>query len=188
LEAKLSNLSFVVLAGLFLATLVFTLVRHYVLTRTKADATWDDLLKRLSWVDRDNIATVALDAVDESGEPREEAERFALEPAAIWKLVGGLEGLEALENNCQVLVEMAAYLQKWYPEALVVAEQLRLNAREIEWHLGRLKGAAQTGNLQSSFADYAQRAVVTYYMMTQHVLALYNHANFPGLAQLQQAI
>jgi hypothetical protein len=69
-----------------------------------------------------------------------------------------------------------------------VAEQLRLNAREIEWHIGRLKGAAQTGNLESSFADYAQRAAVIYYLMTKHVLSLYEQARLPELAELQQAI
>jgi hypothetical protein len=70
----------------------------------------------------------------------------------------------------------------------VVAEQLRLNAREIEWHVGRLKGAALTGNLQTSFADYAQRAVATYYLMTQHLIELYEHGNLPGLAELQRTI
>lgn len=184
----MSNLYFVVLAVVFFAALIFILFRHYLRSRKKTEASWEDLLKRLKRVDRDSIATVALDVVNESGEPREEADGFALEPTDIWKLVGGLEGLEAMEHNCRVLVEIAAYLQRWYPEALVVAEQLRLNAREIEWHLGRLEGAVQTGNLQSSFADYAQRAVVTYYLMTQHVLELYDHADFPGYAQLQQAI
>jgi hypothetical protein len=111
-----------------------------------------------------------------------------LEPSAIWTLLGGLEGLEALERNCHVLVELAAHVQESYPEALIVAERLRLHAREIEWHVGRLKGAAQTGNLQSSFVDYAQRAAATYYMMTKLVLNLYEHVDFPKLAQLEQAI
>jgi hypothetical protein len=188
LERKLRNLVFAVLAVLLFVALVAILLHHYLRARKAARATWDDLLRRLTQVDRDHIAMIALDVVTESGEPRPETNSFALEPSAIWTLLGGLDGLEALEQNCQVLVELAAYVQKWYPEALVVAEQLRLNAREIEWHVGRLKGAAQTGNLQSAFADYAQRAVVTYYLMTRHVLALYDHANFPGLAELQQAI
>ena len=63
-----------------------------------------------------------------------------------------------------------------------------LYAREIEWHVGRLKGAAETGNLQSSFAAYAQRATVTYYIMTRHVLELYSQVGFPRLADLQQAL
>jgi len=173
---------------LFLVALVGILLRHYFRARRAAHATWDDLLKRLTWVDRDKIARIALDVIDESGERRQGESAFSFEPSTIWSLLGGLDGLEVLEHNCQVLVEMASYLQRWYPEALVVAEQLRLNAREIEWHVSRLKGAAQTGNLQSSFADYAQRAVVTYYLMTKHLLDLYEHASFPGLVDLQRAL
>ena len=72
----------------------------------------------------------------------------------------GLKGLEVLETNSEVLIDLAFYLQQWYPEALVIAERLRLDARELKWHVARLKGAAQTGNLQISFPFYAQRAVV----------------------------
>jgi hypothetical protein len=182
------NFYFVVCAGLFLAGLAATSIRYYLHSRRSSDTTWEDLLKRLTWVDRDAIATIALDAIGETGEPRRGEDAFALEPEAIWTLLGGLEGLEVLERNCQVLVELASYIQKWYPEALVVAEQLRLNAREIEWHVGRLKGAAERGNLQGAFADYGQRAAATYYLMTRHVLELYELASFPELAQLQAAI
>jgi len=184
----LRNLFSLILTVLFLVALVGILLRHYLRARTAAQATWDDLLKRLTWVDRDKIATIAMDIIDESGERRQGESAFSLEPSAIWSLLGGLDGLEVLERNCQVLVELAAYVQKQYPEALPVAEQLRLNAREIEWHVGRLKGAAQTGNLQSSFGNYAQRAVVTYYLMTRRVLELYDQTNFPGLADLQRAL
>jgi hypothetical protein len=184
----LRNLYFVSLTVLLLAFLSAALIRYYVRSRRTSEAGWDDLLHRLVWIDRDAIATIALDAVSEEGEPRPQGDCFALDSGVIWNLLNGLQGLEILERNCQVMVELACYLQRWYPEALVVAEQLRLNAREIEWHVGRLKGAALTGNLEVSFAAYAQRAVVTYYIMTRHLLALYGHANFPRLAELQQAI
>jgi hypothetical protein len=184
----LRNLSFVVLAGLFMVALVTILLRTYLRTRRSDDASWDDLLQRLSWIDRDAIATIALDVVSESGEPLPLGDGFTLEPDTIWNLLGGLEGLETIERNCDVLIELASYVQRFYPEALVVAEQLRLNAREIQWHVERLRGAAKTGNLEASFNTYAQRAVVSYYRMTRNVLALYSQADFSRLAELQQAI
>ena len=98
--------------------------------------------------------------MDESGAPKESPDAPYLEPAQLWKLIGGLQGLEVLEKNSDVLIELAFYLQQWYPEAIVIAERLRLDARELKWHVARLKGAAQTGNLQISFPFYAQRAVV----------------------------
>lgn len=179
---------FVAFAVVFLAALIGLATYYTMRARRSAGATWEGLLTRLVWVDRERIAAIALDAVGESGEPRSDEEAFHLDSSTIWTLLGGLEGLEALEQNCGVLIELAAYLQRWHPEALPVAEQLRLSAREIEWHVGRLKGAAQTGKLQPAFGDYAQRAVVTYYLMTRHVLELYDRAGFAGLAELQRAL
>lgn len=180
----MSNLYFTIAAAVFLVTLALILVRHSRRLRRAANSDWEQLLSRLERVDRNKIAVIAHDALGESGAdfPTE------LDGATISSILGGLEGLEVLERNCQVLIDLAAYVQRWHPEALVVAEQLRLNARELEWHVGRLKGAALTGNLQSSFADYGQRAVVIYYMMTQHVLELYTRTRLPGLNELQAAL
>jgi hypothetical protein len=114
---------------------------------------------------------------DESGAPQESADAPHLEPAQLWRLIGGLQGLEVLEKNGDVLIELAFYLQQWHPEVIVIAERLRLDARELKWHVARLKGAIQTGNLQVSFPFYAQRAVVAYYLMTRRVLDLYQMVN-----------
>jgi hypothetical protein len=111
-----------------------------------------------------------------------------MEPSQLWDLIGGLDGLETMERNSEVLIALAFYVQKWYPEALPTAERLRLDARELQWHVARLRGAAQKGNLQISFPFYAQRAVVTYYLMTRRVLELYEAANFSMLTDLQRAL
>ncbi len=182
------NISFVVLAVLLVVALGIALWRAHLRTRRSADVTWDDLLKRLTWIDRNAIATIALDVIDESGEPLPHGDGFTLESDAIWNLLGGLDGLETMQRNCQVLVDLATYVQRFHPEALVVAENLRLNAREIQWHVERLRGAARTGNLRATFDTYAQRAVVSYYLMTRNVLHLYSLFNCPHLAELQQTI
>lgn len=139
-------------------------------------------------MDRDGVARVASDYLDESGQRRTSNSDADLEPSQIWKLVGGLQGLEILERNCSVLIDLAAYVQQWYPEAVVLAEELRLNAREIEWHVDRLRGASKSGNLELYFADYAQPAVAKYYLMTQRVLELYERGNLPMLVELQKAL
>jgi hypothetical protein len=182
------ELSFAVLAVIFFVALIGVAVRYSLRARRSGDAKWEELLQRLVPVDRDRIAAIAMDAVEQSGEPRSDPEAYNLDSSELWSLLGGLEGVQALEQNCAVLVELATYLQRWHPEALVVAEHLRLNAREIQWHVGRLKGAALTGNLQTSFADYAQRAAIAYYRMTRDLLELYDSANFPGLAELERAL
>jgi hypothetical protein len=178
---------FLLVGGLFLA-LLLSIGTYYLLRLRKAsNATWNGLLRRLNRVDRTTIQFVALDLVDEHGRSRHDGDP-EIEPDSLWDLIGGMDGLEALETNCEVLVDLAFYVQRWHPEALVVAEQLRLNAREIQWHLSRLKGAQQTGNLASSFPQYAQRAVATYYLMTRHVLELYELTSLPELKELQAVL
>jgi hypothetical protein len=93
-----------------------------------------------------------------------------------------------LEKSSQVLIDMAFYLQRSYPEALVIAEQLRQSARQIESHVGRLRGAAQNGSLEVKFPYYGQPVIATYYRMTRQLLILYEQANVPMLADLQQAL
>jgi hypothetical protein len=71
--------------------------------------------------------------------------------------------LKSRGGHGDVLIELSSYLQQWCPEAIVIVERLRLDARELKWHVARLKGTAQTGNLQVPFPLYAQSAVVAYY-------------------------
>ena len=175
------NLYFLSAIGIFVGVLLSITGYYYSRRRRSPQVSWEELLQRLTWIDRNNIAQVALDLVDEGGQPKGVHDAAGLEPAQLWKLVGGLKGLEVMETNSEVLIDLAFYLQQWYPEALVIAERLRLDARELKWHVARLKGAAQTGNLQISFPFYAQRAVVTYYLMTRRLLELYQAVNFSML-------
>ena len=182
------NLHFVTAIGLFVTILVLIAGYYYFQSRRTSPASWDELLAKLTWIDRNSIAEVALDLVDESGQPKVTDNAGSLDPSLLWKLTGGLKGLEALERNSEVLIDLAFYVQQWYPDAVVIAERLRLDARELKWHVDRLKGAAQKGNLQVSFPFYAQRAVVSYYRMTRRVLSLYEAGNFSMLTDLQKAL
>jgi hypothetical protein len=182
------SIYFVVVLAIFLVALCTAGAYYYLRYRRSRRflyGNWESLLKRLSAVNRDKIALIARDHLNESGQWRIAED---LNATQIWSLIGGLEGLEAMERNCTVLVDLAFYVQQWYPEASIIAEQLRSNAREIEWHVGRLRGAAQTGKLMTSFPDYAPRAITTYYLMTRRLLALYETCNLPGLADLQRAL
>jgi hypothetical protein len=169
------------------AGVLYYYLRHHR-RRNLPYGSWESLLSRLSTVDRDNLALISENFLHEPGPGRMDEDGSELDATQIWSLMGGLQGLEAMERNCAVLVDLAFYVQQWYPEASVVAEQLRLNAREVAWHVGRLKAAAGTGKLEIYFADYARPAITTYYLMTTRVLALYERYNLPGLVDLQAAI
>jgi hypothetical protein len=180
---------FLVAALFLLIFLAATSGRYYLRARKSYQATWESLLKRLILVDRNAIAEIALDVVDASGQQRQDEGSATLGSSEIWKLLGGWDGIEALEANCVVLIDLAFYVQQWYPEqALVTAEQLRLSAREIEWHVQRMKAAEKAGKLETSIVMNAQRAAVAYFLMTRHVLSLYEHGNLPMLLDLQQSL
>lgn len=153
-----------------------------------SNLSWNELFEGLIWIDPNKIARVALDLVNERGEPREDPDTANLEPKQLWSLIGGLQGVEALGANSEVLIDLAFYAQQWYPEALSVTERMRLEARKLKWYMARLTGAARTWNLEVSFPFYAQRAVVSYYLMTRHLLALYEMASFSMLADLRKVL
>lgn len=182
------TLGFEITLALLVMVFLISAGRWYLTTKRTSASTWEDLVKRLNPVDHNKIALIAMDILESDGGCQPEELRLNLEPSSIWVLIGGLKGVEALEANCDVLVDLACYLQLWYPEALAIAEQLRLSSRELRWHLGRLRGAARTGNLQSAFPEYAQRAVMIYYLMTRQVLMLYEAAAAPGLSVLHKAL
>ncbi len=181
---------FLVLSVFLLALLA--LVVHYYRRRNRTEkhpyGSWEKLLGRLSAVNRENLALIALSLVDEFGQRRGGENDADFDEAEIWSMIGGIKGLETLERNCAVLVDLVFYVQQWYPEALATAEQLRLNAREIEWHIGRLKSAVKVGRAEKIFAEHAEQVVVIYYVMTRRVLALYEEWNLPGLLELQRTL
>jgi hypothetical protein len=182
------NLYFLAAIAIFFSILIVIAGYYYWRSRRSSPAHFEDLFAQLKSIDRNHIAQVALDLVDPSGRPKVDEEAATFEPSQLWNLIGGLDGLEILERNSEVLIALAFYVQQWYPEAVPVAERLRLDARELKFHVGRLRGAAQQGNLQISFPFYAQRAVTTYYRMTRSVLELYETANVPMVADLQRAL
>jgi hypothetical protein len=177
--------------SIFLAALL-ALIVHYYLRRLRIEkqpyGNWENLLARLSTANRENIAQVALSLIDNSGQRRLRESDKDLNESQMWSMLGGISGLETLERNCAVLVDLVFYLQQRYPEALAIAEQLRLNAREIQWHIGRLKSAAKVGRAEKAFAEHAQQIVVVYYRMTRRVLTLYEELNIPGVVELRRAL
>jgi hypothetical protein len=181
------SLYFFSFVGVFLISLLGTGAYFYLRYRQREKypyGKWETLLKRLGSLDRDKLALIARDSTFEQDLQDEDA----LDPEQIWRLLGGMQGLEVVERNCTVLVDLVFYVQQWYPEALLIAEQLRLNAREVQWHIDRLKGAARTGKLKTATPDYLQQVVAIYYRMICDVLSLYEQANLPGLADLQRAL
>jgi hypothetical protein len=192
------SIYFFIVVGIFFLSILGIAANFYFRYRRREKypyGEWNSLLRRLGTLDHDSLALIARDSVVQNSVLQDYVVRDSvvqdeepLDPTLVWELLGGTQGLDALEKNCAVLVDLAFYVQQWYPEALLVAEELRLNAREVQWHIDRLRGAAKTGKLKMATPDYLQQAVAIYYRMTCLVLSLYEQAHLPGLTDLQRAL
>ena len=171
------NLLFLFLACLLIAVVLAVGIYYALRLRASTSTEWKALLGKLIAIDRSGVDTVALDAIEPSGQRRTDRLARELEPNEIWKLLGELDGVTRLESNGRVLVEMAAYLQRSYPEAAVVAEELRLQAKELETHVGRLRMADVQGSIEFHIPTYAQNAAVAYYLMEQRLQTLCRQTN-----------
>lgn len=179
------TVAFAVVLLVFATGMLVTALVYLPRLQRRKQNSLEALLARITPLDRTSLAWIAEDLY---GEADHGSETERLESAQIWDLIGGMDGLLQMEANCAVLIDLASLLQERYPEALVVAEDLRLKTREIQWHLDRLRGAARLGKLEGVFEEYAQRAVASYYGMTQRVLELYAWGDLEAHAELQRVL
>lgn len=176
------SLSFLFWAAVLL--IVVTGIYCAIGLRTSPEKEWEALLKKLITIDRDGVYKVALDAIEPSGQRRTDKLARELDAKEIWNLLGELDGLKTLELNSCVLVELATCLQRSHPEIARTTEDLRLLARELEWHVGRLRIAAQQGSLEFHVSTYAQNAAINYFLMEQRLHALCLKMNMQGFRTL----
>jgi hypothetical protein len=183
-----SSTYFIITATAFFIVLIIVSLYSVSRIRRASQSSWESLVKRLVSVDTKAIEVIALDLIGKPEQREAETGYADLDTSRILEMIGGLQGLEILKKNSGVLVDMAAHLEHWYPEALAIAEELRLEARELDWHVDRLRGAAKTGNLEVSFPAYGQQAIATYYRMTRELLAFCAQVNPPIHAALVKAL
>lgn len=170
---------FVAAVLLFVILLGGLLLRAIRRESESAETSWAKLVARLAQVNKEAVKLIATDLLEG---------RDQVAPESLYGMLGGLNGLVRLESNCEVLIELATYVQRWHPEAVVAAEELRLAAREMKWHVERLQGASAAGHLKTTFPDNALQAVRVYHGMTRRVLALYEDTAFGDISALRHAL
>jgi hypothetical protein len=180
---------FAALTILFLAGLIGTSWWMLRVRLRREEASWDELLARLHPLSRAGIEEVAAAFLDPTGQeldPRRAGRH--LETRDIWDFIGGIQGLRLMRQNAEVLIDLARYVRRWNPEAALVAEQLRLDARAIRSALSGIEWARRRGQLAAAFPIQASRAAAAYYLMTQRVRALYEVSQEGLLERLKAAI
>lgn len=175
-------------AGVIFLLLVSIALAYGLRLRRARKSTWEELMSRIVPIDRHSIETIAQHTVDPSGQPLSEEDRRELGRQDIWILLGGMKGIDRIESNSHVLIEIAGYLERWHPEAVDVAAALRTEAKKLEWHVSRLRAAEKNRCLEEHFHFYGRSAAVSYYLMSQQLRSLYQKSHSTLFGELLKAL
>jgi hypothetical protein len=158
------------------------LARSYFSANRLARCTWDELLAKLRPVESDGVMMVALDHLAPN------KHQLDLQPEAMWKLLGGMEGLEHMRENGRVLIALASYVERWnFDEGVIIAERMRRDGLQLRRSVTWIMLETFLGMKQIRIPFYLHEAASSYYLMRQRLLALYetNHAGlYPRLAAI----
>jgi hypothetical protein len=175
---------FLFLAGSLVVVLIGLGLYYFWKIRVSSNQEWEALLGGLVEINREGLDRVALDTIEPIGRRRTDELARELEPEQIWDLLGGIEGIEKLESNSRIIVQMADYLQRSYPNAADVAATLRSQAAELTWQVERLRMAVNQGTIEFHVTTYAPNVAIAYYLMEQRLQILLRIANIPSLRRL----
>ena len=137
-------------------------------------------LEPLNFADLERIAKAYL-------EPR--GNQLELQPQAMWRLLGGADGLPRLRRNADVMLDLAVFVQRWnFEDATVVAEIMRRDAARLQKAINQIEMAMllRRGSMRIPF--YIHEASAAYYLMRQRLLALYETSHAGLLPRLSAAL
>jgi hypothetical protein len=168
---------------LFLAVLAAGLIYMQVSAQRLRSTTWEDLVAQIEPMHARGIELVALDNL----QPK--ANQLQLEPEHLWGLVGGMEGLRRMRKNADLMIALAAYVQRWnFEEGVIVAERMRHDAVQLKRAVFRVRFDMMIRRSQLRAPFYIHQAAASYYLMTKRLLALYETSHSGLLPRLAEAM
>jgi len=141
---------------------------------------WNDLFKKLEVVPRMAVAQIGNEYLNPG------LNQIATEPTDIWLGLGGMEGIQRMRRNADVLVALAAYAERWnFTESVIVKERMRRDALQLRRAIFQLtvRRVLHVGQLRIPF--HLHESVAAYHLMTKRLLMLYQHSHaglYPRLA------
>jgi hypothetical protein len=146
-------------------------------------ATWDLLVHQLEALPMTGVTKVALDYLQPA------KGQNAIETDEMWQLVGGAEGLERMQMNARILLQLAAFAEQWNrEESLVVGERMRREAQILRRAIKKIQRGVFWGYGRATGPFVLQQAASTYYLMRQRTLALYETSHIGRHARLSIAL
>lgn len=169
--------------ALLLLAIVAVQVRFFLKRRAQQKTTWNALVARLeplNFADLERIAKAYL-------EPR--GNQLELQPHAMWRLLGGSDGLPRLRRNAEVMLDLAIFVQRWnFEDATIVAEIMRRDAARLQKAVHQIEMAMLLRRQSLRIPFYIHEASAAYYLMRQRLLALYETSHAGLLPRLSQAL
>ncbi len=170
--------------GILLCGFAAAVIADWGSSRKRSRREWHELVAALQPVDSAGISAVALDYLT----PRRG--QIEIETGKMWDLVGGYEGLKKMRENAEIILDLAAYAQRWnFEEAAIVTERVRRDAVLLRRAVSRVELGLIPARLLRRFRFtlplHVQEAASAYYLMRERLLALYetSHAGlYPALA------
>jgi hypothetical protein len=143
-------------------------------------ADWPSLVARLQPLPAPGLTAVAESYLH----PR--SNQIELEPAAIYELLGGAQGLQVMQQNAQVMLLLAGYATRWNQvEALIVTEMIRRDVRRLQTALRMVRFEMLLRRMAFRAPFRMQEAAAAYHLMTCRLTALYESSHqglYPVLA------
>ena len=173
----------IVLLVSFLVLLAGGLVYTQISASRLRSATWEELVSRMEPMHARGLEIVALDNL----QPK--ANQLQLEPEHLWGLIGGTEGLRRMRNNADLLIALAAYVQRWnFEEGVIVTERMRHDAVQLKSAIFRIRFEMLIRRSQLRAPFYIHQAASAYYLMTRRLMALYETSHAGLLPRLAEAL
>jgi hypothetical protein len=175
-----------VLLGVVVGCLVAAAIKAQVSALRVDRRSWHDLVSQINRIEFQRISSVAQDYLEPKGV------QISLEPADMWLMLGGREGLRRMRENARLMLLLAAHAQQWnFDEGVIVTERMRRDALRLDRAVRRIQ-LALTFNLvlrrsANLIPFHLHEAASSYYLMRQRLLALYqtSHAGlYPQLAEV----
>ncbi len=164
-----------------LVALAVVQARFYARRHRVRRMTWDDHLARLKPVNLRSVEEVAESFLSPS------KSQLRLEPIVMWEYVGRREGLNVLNANADVILDLAAFAARWDDvEGRVVAKMIRHDGVRLKRAVRIIKLIMFCGIFRNLAPLKLQEAAAHYHLMRRRLLGLYETANtdlYPRLAE-----
>ena len=156
----------------------------FVLRRRRLEnRSWEDVLTRVQPIDLVGVRSIANCYL------HPDRHQLSIEPATMWEMIGGLEGLSRLRANAAVMLELAVYAERWNEEeGPVIAEMIRRDAVRLNRAVTRIELTliSQIGRVRAPF--YLQEISASYFLMRSRLLGLYQNSHVALLPRLEAAL